>query len=170
MLEILLTLSFSHSYSLHLNLGHNSMPTLQYLEWVVVLAGTKAYLLCDTECPYGDTYPSFSVTFIHCLFFFFNHLVYYKNRLGGRINVVQYSYCFNNVWNQNLWDTLVCPLHKTGLFPTVSSFPLPNTFSSLKYFDTCSNLKYYSTWLKSQVQSLVLDSLDPKRRIWRVRI
>jgi len=75
-LEVLLTLSLSHSYSRRLNLGHNSMPTLQYPEWVVVLAGAKAYLLCDTECPYGDTYLSFSVAFYTS----FYQLVYYKRQ------------------------------------------------------------------------------------------
>lgn len=37
------------------------------------------------------------------------------------------------------------------------SFPLPDTFSLIKYFDTYFNLKY-STLLMSQVQSLVLNS------------
>lgn len=76
-LEVLLTLSLSHSHSHHLNLGHNSMPTLQNPEWVVVLAGANAYKLCDTDCSYCDTYWSFSVTLY---IYFFYQLCYYEKK------------------------------------------------------------------------------------------
>lgn len=93
-LEVLLTLSLSHSHSHHLNLGHNSMPTLQNPEWVVVLAGANAYKLCDTDCSYCDTYWSFSVTLY---IYFFYQLCYYEKKKRSRICVIQYYCCFNNM-------------------------------------------------------------------------
>lgn len=60
------------------------------------------------------------------------------------------------VWKENLWNSLFFSQH--WIIPySIFSFPLPYTFPLVKYFDPCPILKYYSSWLKSQVQSLVLD-------------